>query len=121
MIGGAISQSQGLTGKTASPISGIPIAILLGLGLNNIASLPVAIKPGLKFCTAKVLRLGIICVGAKLSMMEVFQHGWVGIPVVVGSMGAGLMFVPWFNRLMGLPPRLGSLIAAGTSICGVTS
>ena len=27
----------------------------------------------------------------------------------------------WFNRKLGLPPRLGMLIAAGTSICGVTA
>ena len=31
------------------------------------------------------------------------------------------MFVTWFNRTLGLPPRLGTLIAAGTSICGVTA
>jgi len=29
--------------------------------------------------------------------------------------------VTWFNRRLGLPPRLGTLIAAGTSICGVTA
>ena len=33
----------------------------------------------------------------------------------------GLIFVTWFNRKLGLPPRLGTLIAAGTSICGVTA
>jgi uncharacterized membrane protein YadS len=32
-----------------------------------------------------------------------------------------LIFVTWFNRWLGLPPRLGTLIAAGTSICGVTA
>jgi uncharacterized membrane protein YadS len=31
------------------------------------------------------------------------------------------VFVTWFNKKLGLPPRLGTLIAAGTSICGVTA
>ena len=48
---------------------------------------------------------------------------WVsaGLPVVLAAVGTGLVFVTWFNRRLGLPPRLGTLIAAGTSICGVTA
>jgi len=37
------------------------------------------------------------------------------------AIATGLLFVTWFNRVLGLPPRLGTLIAAGTSICGVTA
>jgi uncharacterized integral membrane protein (TIGR00698 family) len=43
------------------------------------------------------------------------------LPVVLAAIATGLLFVTWFNRLLGLPPRLGTLIAAGTSICGVTA
>jgi uncharacterized membrane protein YadS len=43
------------------------------------------------------------------------------LPVVLATIGTGLIFVTWFNRKLGLPPRLGTLIAAGTSICGVTA
>jgi uncharacterized integral membrane protein (TIGR00698 family) len=32
-----------------------------------------------------------------------------------------LLFITWFGRVMGLPPRLVTLIAAGTGICGVTA
>ena len=41
--------------------------------------------------------------------------------MVVAAIATGLVFVTWFNRWMGLPPRLGTLVAAGTSICGVTA
>ena len=41
-----------------------------------------AINPGLGFCTATVLRAGIICVGAKLSFLDLATLGTVGIPVV---------------------------------------
>ena len=47
--------------------------------------------------------------------------GIAGLPVVLAAIGTGLVFVTWFNKKLGLPPRLGTLIAAGTSICGVTA
>ena len=55
VIGQGILASQGITGA-ASPISGIPVAILLGLGLNNSLTLPASLSPGLKFCTTTALR-----------------------------------------------------------------
>ena len=104
-----------------SPISGIPVAIILGLAVNNILTLPKSIRPGTSFATTTVLRAGIVCVGAKLSMLELFSAGLVGIPVVLLCVGTGLSFVRWFGNYLGLPPRMSSLIAAGTSICGVTA
>ena len=41
--------------------------------------------------------------------------------MVLAAIATGLLFVTWFNSKLGLPPRLGTLIAAGTSICGVTA
>ena len=49
------------------------------------------------------------------------ELGLAGLPVVVAAIATGLVFVTWFNRKLGLPPRLGTLVAAGTSICGVTA
>ena len=40
---------------------------------------------------------------------------------MLAAIATGLIFVTWFNKKLGLPPRLGTLIAAGTSICGVTA
>jgi len=119
-LGRAVLAARGLEGG-ASPVSGVPIAILFGLLLRNLFPLPAALAPGLKFCTTTVLRTGIVLVGIKLSLFEMLRLGLAGIPVVVAAIAAGLLFVPWLNRRLGLPPRLGSLVAAGTSICGVTA
>lgn len=112
---------QGLEYTGTNPISGIPVSILLGLALNNAVTLPASLKPGLKFCTTQALRTGIILVGLKLSMYDIASLGVAGIPCVVASIGTGLAFVTWASKKMGLPPRLGALTAAGTSICGVTA
>jgi uncharacterized integral membrane protein (TIGR00698 family) len=118
-IGHAILSAQGLSGS--SPISGVPVAIVLGLLLRNLLPLPPALSPGLKFSTTTVLRLGIVLVGIRLSVFDVVKLGVAGLPVVLAAIAVGLLFVTWFNRRLGLPPRLGTLIAAGTSICGVTA
>src|SRR5262245_48773227 len=119
VLGKALLAAQGLTGS--SPISGVPIAIVLGLLLRNLLPLPASLTPGLKFCVTTILRLGIVLVGIRLSAFDVVRLGLAGLPVVVAAIATGLIFVTWFNRRLGLPPRLGTLIAAGTSICGVTA
>lgn len=118
-IGQAILAAQGLTG--GSPLSGVPVAIVLGLLLRNTLPLPASLSPGLKFATTTILRAGIVLVGIRLSVFDVLKLGIAGLPVVLAAIVTGLVFVTWFNRKLGLPPRLGTLIAAGTSICGVTA
>ncbi len=118
-IGHAILAAQGLTGS--SPVSGVPVAIVLGLLLRNTLPLPASLNPGLKFATTTILRAGIVLVGIRLSFFDVLKLGIAGLPVVLAAIATGLLFVTWFNKKLGLPPRLGTLIAAGTSICGVTA
>jgi uncharacterized integral membrane protein (TIGR00698 family) len=118
-IGHAILAAQGLTGS--SPLSGVPVVIVLGLLLRNTLPLPSALNPGLKFATTTILRAGIVLVGIRLSVFDVLKLGIAGLPVVLAAIVTGLVFVTWFNKKLGLPPRLGLLIAAGTSICGVTA
>lgn len=120
VAGRALLAAQGLAGGS-SPISGVPVAIVLGLLLRNTFGLPAALAPGLKVATTTVLRAGIVLVGIKLSGLDVLTLGLAGIPVVLAAIVTGLVFVTWFNRALGLPPRLGTLVAAGTSICGVTA
>jgi uncharacterized integral membrane protein (TIGR00698 family) len=119
LIGQQILAAQGLTGS--SPVSGVPVAIVLGLLLRNTLPLPAALAPGLKFATTNILRAGIVLVGVRLSVFDVLKLGIAGLPVVLAAITTGVLFVTWFNRRLGLPPRLGTLIAAGTSICGVTA
>ena len=118
-IGQQILRAQGLTGS--SPVSGVPVAIVLGLLLRNTLPLPASLSPGLKYATTTILRTGIVLVGIRLSFFDVVKLGVAGLPVVLAAIATGLIFVTWFNRKLGLPPRLGTLIAAGTSICGVTA
>lgn len=118
-IGAAVLAAQGLTGS--SPVSGVPVAIVVGLLARNLLPLPVVLRPGVTFSTTTLLRFGIVLVGIRLSVFDVLTLGLAGLPVVLAAIATGLVLVTRVNRWLGLPPRLGTLVAAGTSICGVTA
>lgn len=104
-----------------SPVSPIMVALLLGLAIRNAIGLPAVYESGLKFCLRHVLRFGIMLLGLRLSLAAVGQIGLVALPVIVGCIATALILVSWINHALGLPRRLGSLIAVGTSICGVSA
>ena len=110
-----------LLGFDKSPISPVMIAIILGLFLSTAVKLPRYLSPGLTFSVKKVLRLGIIFLGIRLTIFDVFKLGAFGVPIVILCIFGALSFTTWINKKLKLPERLGTLIAVGTSICGVTA
>lgn len=102
-------------------ISYIIIAILAGILVRNIIGLHSIFGPGVGFCLKKLLRVGIIMMGIRLSIYNVLVIGAWGIPIVILCILAGLIVTTYFTRLLKLPERLGTLIAVGTSICGASA
>jgi uncharacterized integral membrane protein (TIGR00698 family) len=111
----------GLMGMEKSPISPVMVAILLGLVIRNTLALPGFLSPGFVFAVKKLLRLGIILLGIRLSIFDVLQLGALGVPIVAVCVLGALFFTTRLNHWLGLPERLGTLIAVGTSICGVSA
>ena len=107
--------------EKGSPVSPIMLAIVLGLAIRNTVGVPRTFEPGLRFCLKNILRLGIILLGFKLTVFAIVAIGKVGIPIIVVCVTTALLAVTFVNRLLGLPKRLGTLIAVGTSICGVSA
>jgi uncharacterized integral membrane protein (TIGR00698 family) len=104
-----------------SPVSPVPVAVLLGLLVRNTVGVPKACEPGLKFCLRTLLRFGIVLLGLKLSLAKVGEVGLAALPIILACIAVALVTVTWVNRALGLPRRLGTLIAVGTSICGVSA
>src|SRR3954469_1549641 len=104
-----------------SPISPIMLAVVLGLLLRNTIGVPKAYEAGLRLCLKTVLRLGIVLLGLGLSVQAVAKMGLIGLPIIACCIATALLAVTLINRALGLPKRLGTLIAVGTSICGVSA
>lgn len=118
-----LSQYIGVSimGFEKSPISAVMMVVILGMLTGNIVRLPLWLEPGFQFSMKKVLRLGIILLGIRLSITDVFELGTLGVPIVVLCIASALYFTTRLNNWLKLPDRLGTLIAVGTSICGVSA
>ena len=105
----------------SSPVSPILLAVLLGLAIRNAFGLPAAYETGLRFCARRVLQAGVALLGIRLSIGAVGEIGLVALPIVIACIATALLAVTRINALLGLPRRLGLLIAVGTGICGNTA
>lgn len=112
---------KGILGLAKSPISPVMVGIVVGMALRNLVPLPDRTGAGLRFAGTKVLRLGIILLGIRLSVFDVARLGALSLPVVVVCILAGVLFTSFLARVFSLPPRLGLLIGVGTAICGVSA
>lgn len=123
VLGQFLSDFIGITlmGLPKSPISAIMVAILLGILVGNIITLPDSFKPGISFGLKRVLRIGIVLLGIRLSLAEAGAIGLQSLPIIIGAVATALIVVTYFGKRMGLSGRLGVLIAGGTSICGATA
>ena len=117
----ARTTGEQLLGFDRSPVSAIFVVVLMGLGIRNLIGLPLIYSKGLQICLKRVLRIGIVMLGIRLSLMEAGRIGLIAIPVIVACIAVALVLVTWIGRVLNLPRRLVSLIAVGASICGVSA
>lgn len=99
-------------------ISEILIAVLLGLVVRNFVAVDHRSEAGIKFAIQRVLRLGIILLGLRLSLQDVLATGLSALLLVVICIILGLTLAFAAGRLFNIPSRLAALIGVGTAICG---
>ena len=112
---------QLIPGPVNEAISDVLIAILLGLFIRNVVGVPKSCDPGVKFALERVLRLGIILLGLRLSLQDVAAIGGTAMLLVFTCIAVALSTAYVVGRLFQIPPRLTALIGVGTSICGNTA
>ena len=112
---------ESVFGLSRSPVSAIMLAIILGMILSNSMNLAQSAGPGFRFCSTTVLRVGIMLLGFRLSLLSAGKFTLVALPFVVLAIAAGMTVVGILGCRLGLSRRLGGLIAIGTSICGASA
>ena len=112
---------ESVLGFAKSPVSAIMMAIVVGMLIANFVTLPASLLPGLMFCSGTVLKVGIMLLGIRLSLMGAGQFTLVALPFVIAAIAIGLFTVGLLGRYLGLSRQLSGLIAVGTSICGCTA
>src|SRR5699024_2592883 len=121
LIGFMMKQLGMLSPESKTPVSGIFIAIIVGIIIRNTIGLTDIFSKGISFSVNYALRAGIVLLGLRLSLLEALKLGALGIPLIVACISAGLFLTLYLTNKMKQSNRLGTLIACGTGICGVTA
>ena len=113
---------KNLFGLEKSPISPIIIAIIIGIFFSNLNNSFISrLKPGYDFCLKRLLKLGIILLGIRLSLIDFVQYGSKALIVVIPCILITIFLVKSLSIKFKIPEKLSLLIAVGTSICGATA
>lgn len=100
-------------------------AVLLGLLAGNVPG-PAAVaagrwRPGLAFSAKKFLRLGIVLLGLKVSLLDIAELGWLTVALIIALVAFSFGATYLVCRAFRLPGEEPVLVAAGFSICGVSA
>ena len=95
-------------------------AILFGLVVSNVLRLPEVFKPGI--ATYEFwLKAGIVLLGARFLLGDVIKLGRVSLGLVAIELVVAILIMTVIGRWFRLKPKLISLLAIGSSICGVSA
>ena len=99
------------------------VGIVLGMIYANTlrAALPATFTPGIQFCSKRILRLGIILYGFRLTLQDVTE---VGIPAIIVdalmvtiTICGGVMVGKWLK----MDKEISLLTSVGAGICGAAA
>jgi uncharacterized integral membrane protein (TIGR00698 family) len=95
-------------------------AILLGLAISNITGVSSIFRPGV--ATYEFwLKAGIVLLGARFVLGDVSRLGGLSLVLIAIELALSLTFMTYLGRAFKLKPKLTSLLAVGSSICGVSA
>ena len=105
---------------TAPNIEYVLWAILFGLLISNTVGVAEVFRPGV--ATYEFwLKTGIVLLGARFLLADVLRLGGVSLALVGIEIALSIAFMTALGRWFGLRPKLTTLLAVGSSICGVSA
>jgi len=104
-----------------SPISPIIISIIIGTIIGNSIKNLDLYDEGFTFAIKYLLKLGIIFLGIRLSISDIFIYGSQGLVVIIPCIAISILIVKSLRNKLNVSENLSLLIAVGTSICGATA
>ena len=100
-------------------IIGIILGMLYANSLRN--HLPETWVPGIQFCSKKLLRLGIILYGFRLTFQDVLNVGMAGILVDAIVVAVTIIGGVYLGKLLKMDKEIALLTSIGSGICGAAA
>lgn len=104
-----------------SQVSMLVAAVAVGALVGNVGLATTTTAPGLGFAAKRVLRVGVVLLGLRLSLGDLVGLGLPTLAVVAATVTATFFGTQWLGRRLGLSPSLSLLVATGFSICGASA
>src|ERR1700751_3370643 len=95
-------------------------AILLGLVISNTAGVPEVFRAGVGTYEFW-LKAGIVLLGARFLLGDVLKLGGTSLALVGIEIVGAIAFMTFLGRAFGLRPKLTTLLAVGSAVCGVSA
>ena len=95
-------------------------AILVGLLISNTVGVPKVFHPGVSTYEFW-LKGGIVLLGSRFILGDVLKLGGVSLALVALERAVAISFMTFLGRAFGLRPKLTSLLAIGSAVCGVSA
>lgn len=115
-----IGEIQFLKDISFSPmIIGIILGMLYANSLRN--NLPDTWVPGIQFCSKKLLRLGIILYGFRLTLTDIFEVGVSAIVIDAIVVTVTIFGGVWIGKLLKMDKETALLTSVGSGICGAAA
>lgn len=115
-----IGEIQFLKNLSISPmIIGIVLGMIYANSLRN--HLPETWVPGIQFSSKKLLRLGIILYGFRLTLQDIVAVGVSGIVVDAIVVAVTILGGIWIGRLLKMDSETALLTSVGSGICGAAA
>lgn len=100
-------------------IIGIVLGMLYANSLRN--HLPETWVPGIQFCSKKLLRLGIILYGFRLTFQDILNVGTAGIVIDAIVVTVTILGGVWLGKLLKMDRDIALLTSVGSGICGAAA
>lgn len=100
-------------------IIGIILGMLYANSLRN--HLPETWVPGIQFCSKKLLRLGIILYGFRLTFQDILSVGTAAIMVDIIIVVVTILGGVWLGKLLKMDRDIALLTSIGSGICGAAA
>lgn len=107
-----------LANYTPSAINSVMIALILGIALGNIVSLPKNFESGISYTSGKLLELSIIFLAFSINYTHIAKLGTSSFVAVAIVLFIILILTFVLARKFKCPGATGWLVGFGTAICG---
>jgi uncharacterized integral membrane protein (TIGR00698 family) len=95
-------------------------AILIGVVISNTVGVHSVFRAGV--ATYEFwLKMGIVLLGSRFLLGDVAKLGGISLVLVLVEITGAIAFMTWLGRAFGLRPKLTSLLAVGSAVCGVSA